>query len=121
MSFIKNRILAFKHAINGLKIFFETGTHARIHGIAAILVVITGWYFGLTPTEWLVVFLCIMAVIVTEMFNSSIEFLTDLVSPYYHELAKKTKDIAAGAVLLASITSVIVGLIIFLPKVLAIL
>lgn len=119
MGFLQRRILAFKHAIRGIALFFETGAHARIHGVAAIFVVTAGWYFGLTTAEWLVILLCIMAVLVSEMFNSAIEYLTDLASPMYHELARKTKDIAAGAVLAAAISAATAGLIIFLPKIFA--
>jgi len=119
MGFINRRIQAFKHAFHGIMLFFETGAHARIHAVAAIFVVAAGWYFGLTRTEWLIILLCIMAVLVSEMFNSAIEYLTDLASPMYHELARKTKDIAAGAVLAAALSAAIAGLLIFLPKIFA--
>lgn len=68
-------------------------------------------------TEWCFVTLCITLVIMAEAFNTAIENLTDLVSPDFHPLAGKTKDLAAGAVLIFSIGAVIVGLLIFLPKI----
>ena len=62
------------------------------------------------------IIIAIALVIITEMLNTAIEFLTDLVSPNFHPLAKKTKDVAAGAVLVAAIIAVILGLMVFLPK-----
>jgi diacylglycerol kinase len=70
----------------------------------------------LTNTEWCWIIIAIALVFITEMLNTSIEFLTDLVSPNYHPLAKNTKDVAAGAVLVAAIIAIILGLMIFLPK-----
>ena len=90
--------------------------NAWIHCFAAICVVIVGFYFGLSEVEWIAVMIVIGAVLSAEAVNSSIESLADLVSPEYNEAIKKTKDLAAGAVLIMAIVAAIVGLIIFLPK-----
>ncbi len=104
-------------ALNGLKVFFKTQHNAWIHLTTAILVLIAGFILELTVTEWCLVGFAIGFVMVTEIINTAIEFLTDIVSPGYHEKAGEVKDIAAGAVLLASITAVVIGLVVFLPKV----
>ena len=73
-------------------------------------------YSGLSQTEWMAVVIVIGAVLSAEAINSSIESLADLVSPEYNEAIKKTKDLAAGAVLIMAIAAAIVGSIIFFPK-----
>jgi diacylglycerol kinase (ATP) len=113
---IKHRIKSFSYAFQGLKIFFQTQHNARIHLLATIVVVLLGNIVKLTNTEWCWIIIAIALVFITEMLNTSIEFLTDLVSPNYHPLAKNTKDVAAGAVLVAAIIAIILGLMIFLPK-----
>lgn len=74
---------------------------------------------GLSTFEWIAVILCIGAVLAAEGVNSAIEALCDKVSPEYDEAIKHTKDLAAGAVLILAVMSVIVGLLIFVPKVLS--
>ena len=85
------------------------------HLIAAVCVVVAGFYFGLTNTEWIAVMLCIGMVIAAELFNSAVERIVDLVSPRRQPLAGQIKDIAAGAVLVCALTAIVVGLIIFVP------
>ena len=113
---VKKRIKAFGHAFNGVFTFFRSGVHAQIHLAAVIVVVCTGFWLGLSNMEWIAVLLCFALVLSMEAVNSAIEFLTDLVTPDYHELAKKTKDVAAAAVLFSALFSVIIALIIFIPK-----
>ena len=79
-------------------------------------VIIAGFSFGLSQTEWMAVVIVIGAVLSAEAINSSIESLADLVSPEYNEAIKKTKDLAAGAVLIMAIAAAIVGSIISFPK-----
>jgi diacylglycerol kinase len=79
-------------------------------------VIVLGIVFKLTIPEWCWLIFVIGLVFITEMLNTAIEFLTDLVSPEYNPLAKKVKDVAAGAVLFAAIIAVIIGLIILIPK-----
>jgi diacylglycerol kinase len=112
---INNRILSFSYAIKGLSVFFKTQIHARIHLISTILVTGAGLYFHITNTQWCLVILAMGMVLSAEAMNTAIEFLTDLVSPEYHPLAGKTKDVAAAAVLLASIAAAAIGLLIFIP------
>lgn len=112
----KNRVNSFKYAFKGIKDLFANTPNAKIHLAVAILVMIFGLLLDISITEWCLCFLSIAMVLAAEAFNTAIEYLTDLVSPDFHVLAGKTKDVAAAGVLLTSIGAAIVGLIIFLPK-----
>ena len=111
----KNRILSFKYAFNGIVDLFVNTPNAKIHFIIGAITIGLGFYFNITKGEWISVILCIGLVLAAESLNTSIEYLTDLVTKDYHELAKKTKDAAAGGVLICAITSSIIGLYIFVP------
>jgi len=91
----------------------ERRTQHKIHLAAATVVIALGFNFNITSVEWLIILIMIGLVICTELINSSIENLTDLVTQQKNPLAGKVKDIAASAVLVMSILSVVVGLIIF--------
>jgi len=112
---LKNRLLSFKYALEGIADLFVNTPNAKIHFGISLLVVAAGFYFDITKMEWLVIILSIGFVLTAETLNTSIEYLTDLVTKDYHDLAKKTKDAAAGAVLVSAITSAIVGVYIFYP------
>lgn len=118
---IVKRIQSFENAFYGLKVFLKTTHNSWIQIILALVVIWLGFVFNISQTEWMFLVLSIGFVLTAEAFNTALEFDIDLTSPEYHEFAKYTKDVAAGAVLIASITASIVGLIIFLPKFLAIL
>ena len=115
MGYLQKRILAFKVAFQGLYLFFKDGAHAKVHLLATFVVVLMGWYLNITKTEWMLNLVCIALVLSLEAINSALEYLVDLVSPDFHPLAKKSKDIAAAAVLIAAIFALIIGLLIFLP------
>ena len=95
---------------------FKSERNMRIHLIVAALVVLFGLLFCISAVEWIICLLCMGLVFGAELINTSIENIVDLVSPDHHPLAGKAKDIAAGAVLMTAIISVITGLIIFIPK-----
>jgi diacylglycerol kinase len=111
-----DRIKSFGFAIQGIITFFKTQHNAWIHLVAAVLVIAAGFILNVNNNEWCWLVFAIGMVFITEMFNTAIEFLTDLASPDIHPLAKKVKDVAAGAVLIAALIAVVIGLIIFLPK-----
>lgn len=117
MTFLKKRIDSFKYAFTGIGTFFKSQTHPKIHLLAAVLVAILGYIYKIDKSEWMILVLTITMVLVSEAFNSAIEMLSDKVSEEFHPLIKKVKDIAAGAVLIAAIASIIIGLIIFAPKI----
>jgi len=112
---------SFTHAFRGIRLFFTMTPNAFIHVFITVVVILAGIYFKVSSFEWLVLVLTIGFVFVSEVFNTAIEIDINLTSPEYHPYARDTKDVSAGAVLLASIISVIVGLIIFLPKVLSVI
>jgi len=87
-----------------------------IHIAIMVLVIGFGLFLRINTVEWLIIIFCIGFVFTAEIFNSAIEVLTDLVSPEPNPKAGLTKDMAAGAVLISSITAAIIGLIIFVPK-----
>lgn len=109
--------IGFTFAWNGLVHFFRTQRNARIHAIIALMVIILGWLLTLSIWEWIVVVVCIGLVFSAELFNTSIEALTDLLSPGYNKKAGMVKDLAAGGVLVAAIAAAVAGLIIFIPKI----
>jgi diacylglycerol kinase len=116
MNYLQKRIASFRFAFQGIRTLFYTQPNARIHLLASIIVIGLAWRVGCSPTEWAILVLTIGAVIVAEAFNTALEFLTDLASPEYHELAGKAKDVAAAAVLFTAIVALGVAIFIFLPK-----
>jgi diacylglycerol kinase (ATP) len=114
---MKKRIQSFVYAARGIKVVFSSEANMQIHIVVAALVLIFGIVFKISIMEWIVCLLCIGLVFGAEMLNTAIENVVDLASPDLHPLAGKAKDIAAGAVLLCAIISVIIGLLIFEPKV----
>jgi diacylglycerol kinase len=118
MSFHK-RAISFRYALQGLADLLRSQPNARIHLGAAAAVIFAGFYFGISRMEWMVVVICIAIVFAMEAVNTALEYLTDLVSPDFHPLAGKAKDVAAAAVFLVALGAFVVGLIIFLPKIVA--
>lgn len=116
--YFQARIRSFGYAFKGIATFIRTQAHAKVHLLAIVLISALGWAFSLNANEWVQIILCMALVIVAETINTALEFLVDLVSPDYHDLAGKVKDVAAGAVLLAVIFCAIVWGIIFIPKIL---
>ncbi|OGI64770.1 hypothetical protein A3H53_00490 [Candidatus Nomurabacteria bacterium RIFCSPLOWO2_02_FULL_40_10] len=108
----------FRNAFRGLYVVSKTTRHLFIHVISALVVVVFGFYFKVSSLEWVVLVFAIGFVLVAEVFNTAIEIDIDLTSPEYHPFARDTKDVAAAAVLLSAFVAVVVGLIIFLPKIL---
>ena len=115
---IGDRIKSFGYALEGIGTFFKTQHNAWIHILAAFIVIVAGFVLKVNNSEWCWLISAIALVLIAEMFNTAIEFLTDIASPEIHPKAKMVKDIAAGAVLIASLAAVVIGLIVFLPKVL---
>jgi diacylglycerol kinase len=112
---------SFHYALEGFWYALRTQRNPRIHLIVAAGVTAAGFYFRLSTVEWAVLVLAMGSVIITETVNTVVEVAVDLVVEEYHVLAKRAKDIAAAAVLMAAMTSVIVGLLLFGPRILAML
>jgi diacylglycerol kinase len=115
------QLATFKFAWQGLRYFFETELKASLHLIAAILAIGFGIFLKISVTEWMMVAFAIGIVIIAEIANTAIELLVDLISPDQNKKAGITKDLAASAVLVASITALVIGLFIYLPKMLVLL
>jgi len=112
---------SFGYAFEGIFVTIRDERNIKIHLVMMTLVIICGFIFGLSVTEWLICLVLFALVISLEILNTAIEAVVDLASPGRHPLAKKAKDCAAGAVLVSAIFAAIIGLMIFVPKLLAIL
>lgn len=109
----------FVYAFKGIFVALKTQRNFRIHLLVFLVVIIAGFLFKLNPVEWGLVLLAAGLVLSLELVNTAVESLVDLVSPGYNKKAGRIKDIAAGAVLIAAIISIFIGLIVFLPKITA--
>ena len=110
-----SRLRSIGYALHGMIRVFRFEQNARIHLFAAGIVTAMGFLFHLKRVEWIMVILCIGLVIATEIMNTAIERLVDLVSPQKNEKARLIKNISAGAVLFSALIALITGLIIFIP------
>jgi diacylglycerol kinase (ATP) len=109
-------IRSFLFALQGVRQVFTTEANMKIHLVFAVLVIICGILFKISVTEWMLCLLSFGLVMSMEMINTAIEKFVDFITPEYNSAAGKTKDIAAGAVLISALFAAIVGLIIFVPK-----
>jgi undecaprenol kinase len=115
------RATSFRNAFSGLRRLFTTERHFQIHLLAAACAVILAALLGFNRTEWAILVITIALVLVAEGLNSAIERAIDTTTPGFHPLAKSAKDIGAAAVLVAAIASVIVALLLYIPKLWALL
>jgi diacylglycerol kinase (ATP) len=113
MKFLAARIKAFEFAFTGLWNGFKKETHLKIHFLATILVTAAGIFFKITPSEWIIVISCCSIVLASELFNSAIERICDLITTERNPNIKYIKDVSAGAVLILSIGSAIIACFIF--------
>jgi diacylglycerol kinase (ATP) len=114
-TFIISRIAAFGHAFRGWWHVIRTQQNAWIHSVFAAVVVTMGLWLGLKPLDWAVIVLTIAMVFTAEFINTAIEAVVDLASPVHHPLAKVGKDVGAGAVLVAALAGIVIGLLILGP------
>lgn len=113
-----NRFLrSFSYACTGIATAFKSEANMRIHAAAALLVIVLGFIFSISPAEWLVILLCIGLVVAAEIFNTAIEKTCDAITTEKNEHIKKAKDLAAAAVLILALISLVCGGIIFLPHI----
>jgi diacylglycerol kinase len=118
---VKKRLDSFKYAFKGLAYVIKTQANMKIHLLATFLAVLTGLFLKISSIEWAILTLTICLVLVFESVNTAIEYFIDLVSPEYNEKAGHAKDIAAAAVLITAFAAIIIGTIIFLPKIIIII
>jgi diacylglycerol kinase len=117
---VTRSIKSFRFAWNGLKIAFLTQINFKIQVGSAFVALILAFVFDFMLIEWLILIFVISLVLITELINTSIEIITDHLFPGFHITAGKIKDISAAAVLIAAITALITGILLFLPKILSI-
>ncbi len=117
MNYFKKRIHAFGHAFSGLLAAFKAEAHLKIHVLATIFIVVCGFYFNITNTQWLVIIMCCGLVITAELFNSAIEKLCNLISPQQNPTIKFIKDVSAAAVLILCVMALLIAVIIFGQKI----
>ena len=116
---IVSRLKSTTHAWRGIGIFIRSTHNAWVHIFFGALAVYLGCVLNISSVEWVLVIFAIGFVILAESINTAIEIDIDLTSPTYHPYARDTKDVAAGAVLITVAMAGLVGLIIFLPKIIA--
>lgn len=116
----KNKI-GFTYAIQGITYVWKHERNFRLHILALFLVIAAGFILQVSALEW--IFICLVSglVLVTEMINSALELMIDYLKPDIHPSAKAIKDIAAGSVLISALLAIVVGSIIFIPKVIDVL
>lgn len=117
----KKLINSFKYAIEGIISSFKTERNMKLHVLAMTLVILLGFIIRLSRLEWIICIILFAIVIAGELFNTAIETTVDIAMPQRNEKAKLAKDISAGAVLIVAIGSLIIGGIIFIPKIIEIL
>ncbi len=115
---MRQKITSFSYAITGIRTAFATQPNVRIHLLIAIIVSAFGYFLGLSTEELIEIILLVGLVLVAEMINTAIEFACNAITTDIHPEIKKAKDVAAGSVLVVSILAIIIGLIIFMPKLL---
>ncbi|MBQ3439638.1 MAG: diacylglycerol kinase family protein [Bacteroidales bacterium] len=118
---LRARMASFRNAWKGLSVFVRQEHNAWIHLSMTVLVILAGVLFRISTYEWIAVVFAIGLVISAEAINSAIERLADVVQPNRDERIRDVKDICAGAVLVCAMTAFVIGLIVFLPKLLAFL
>jgi len=114
---IKKFLISFKYPIKGLKYAYKNEQNLVVDVGISLIVLIAGFIFKLSNVEWLIVILTIGAVISLELMNTAVEAVVDLVTEEYHPLAKVAKDTSAASVFIIAIISAVIGIIIFLPKI----
>ena len=118
MSYIRERIQSFSHAFRGIHTLYKETPNAHIHLIVAIIAILLGLLYKISPGEWLAIIIAIGAVFSMEAMNTALERLSDYAcKKEIHSTIKKVKDLSAAAVLTMALAAVAVGLIIFLPKI----
>ena len=114
-------VASFKHALAGIWVAFREHPNFRVHTVIAVFVVIVSLLFQITRMEFIIIIFTINLVFITEMINTSVEEITNLITIKWAQQAKLAKDVAAGMTLITAISAVIVGLIIFIPYILNLL
>lgn len=114
---IKKVIYSFKYAMEGIIASFKSEKNMKIHVLAMLVVIIIGFILRLNLIEWCICIILFALVISGELFNTAIETIVDMVMPEKNDMAKLAKDVSAGAVFVLAIAAVVIGMVIFIPKI----
>jgi diacylglycerol kinase len=114
--YLASRIKSFADAIEGIKFVFQTQQNARIHAVITLAVILIALVFKISRLEWIVLILVIGLVWTAEILNTAVEALVDMVNPAHNRGAGVIKDVSAGAVFVSAVISIVVGILIFGPK-----
>src|SRR5512143_3228839 len=112
MGFIRSRLNSFRYAFSGWWYVIRTQRNAWIHAVASLVVMALAFWLQPTALEWAVLILTIALVWTAEFINTALEAVVDLASPQHHPLARMGKDVGAAAVLIAALSSILIGLLI---------
>jgi len=115
---LKSRLKSFGFALDGVSSLLKNEPNSRIHILAAAIVIVTGIILKINFQEWCFLIIVIGLVFISELFNTSLETISDAVDPERNEKIRKAKDYAAAAVLISAIAAVITGGLIFIPAIL---
>jgi len=118
---LKKRAISFIYAFNGIRLLFLEEHNSRIHAVAAICAIIAGILLKILIIEWIALTFTIGFVFVVETINSSIENTADLISLEKSNKIKRIKDLSAAAVLISSLSALVIGGLIFIPKIVALI
>lgn len=113
---VRNIIDSFNYAVSGIITAIKTEKSMRLHYIIAVIVLLSSLFFDFTRTEFLLLLFAVSLVVISEMINTAIERTIDLITKEFHPLARLVKDVAAGAVLIATLNSLIVGYLLFFER-----
>jgi diacylglycerol kinase len=116
---LKSRIGSFRFALNGLRSLLKYEHNSRIHLIGAVVVIIIALLLKVSFSEWALLAIVMGIVFLTELLNSAIETLSDLIEPRYNEVIRTAKDYSAAAVLISALIALAVACLIFIPKILS--
>ncbi len=114
---LAGRARSFRSALAGIHVLVGSQRNAWIHVAATVAVVALGLYLGLSAAQWAIVTVAVASVWTAEAVNTAFELLADAVAPEFNPLIGKAKDVAAGAVLIAAIGAVAIGLLVFVPEI----
>lgn len=116
-SFLVNRLKSVGFACKGALLLLKTEASIQIQFVIAIILTISGFYFDISSTEWILQIFAIGMVMSIEGVNTAIEEIADFIHPEHHTKIGFIKDVAAGAVFIAAVAAIVIGLIIYLPKI----
>ncbi len=115
---IKSRVRSFKFAFKGIESLFREEPNSRIHFIGAVIAVTLGIFLRISLLDWSLITIVAGLVFISELFNTSLETLSDIVEPEWNEKIRKVKDYSAAAVMISAIIALVIGTLIFIPRIL---